>query len=178
MEKQKRVHYFNGQLLSAADLQAEQDYHRDTRRRNNLVFHGAGVVSGLKVSLGKDGSGPQVTVAPGHAVDPRGNLISLCEPLQVTLPAPKAALLVKIRYTESLTDPLPSTGNNTDDETQFSRVEEGAEVVLVAATDTAATSITPRARTTMPEEAVVLARLLPARSGWRLDRTFKVCRSS
>ena len=92
--------------------------------------------------------------------------------------SPKAALWVKIRYTESLTDPLPSTGGDTGEETQFSRVEEGADVVLVAATDTATTSRTPRARTTMPEEAVVLARLLPARSGWRLDRTFKVCRSS
>lgn len=178
MDKQKRVHYFNGQFLSAADLQAEQDYHRDTRRRNNLVFHGAGVVSGLKVSLGKDDSGPSVTVAPGHAVDPRGNVISLCDPLLVALPAPKAALLVKLRYSEVLTDPVPSTGSDTGDETQFSRVEEGAEVVLVAATDTAATSRTSRVRAAMPEDAVVLARLVPTRSGWRLDRAFKACRSS
>ena len=174
MEKQKRVHYFNGQFLSAADLQAEQDYHRDTQRRHNLLLHGAGVVSGLKVSLGKDGSGPSVTVAPGHAVDPRGNVVSLCEPFQVVLPAPKAALLIKIRYTESLTDPVPATGGDT----QFSRVEEGAEVVLVAAPDTAAALKIARARSSVPEEAVVLARLIPTRSGWRLDRTFKVCRSS
>ena len=178
MEKQKRVHYFNGQFLSERDFQAEQDYHRGARRRNNLVFHGAGVVSGLKVSLGKDDSGPSVTVAPGHAVDPRGNVVSLCNPFQMRLPAPKAALLVKVRYTESLTDPVPSTGGDTGDETQFSRVEEGAEVVLVAATDTRAASKISRAKAAMPEASVVLARLIPTRSGWRLDRTFKVCRSS
>ena len=177
MEKQKRVHYFNGQLLSVTDLQAEQNYHRDAQRRHNLVFHGMGVVSGLKVSLGKDGSRALVTVAPGHAVDPHGNLISLCDPFQVALPAPKAALLVKIRYTESLTDPVPSTSGDTGDETHFSRVEEGAEVVLVAATDTATTAKTSRARAAMPEESVALARLVPARNGWRLDRAFKVCRS-
>ncbi len=178
MEKQKRVHYFNGQLLGVADLQAEQDYHRNAQRRHNLLFHGAGVVSGLKVSLSKKGSRPSVTVAPGHAVDPRGNVVSLCEPFQATLPAPKADLLVMIRYTESLTDAVPSVGGDTGDETQFSRVEEGAEVVLVAATDTSATARSLRARATMTEESVVLARLLPARGGWRLDRTFKVGRSS
>ena len=178
MEKQKRVHYFNGRFLSAEDLQAEQDYHRDTQRRHNLILHGAGVVSGLKVSLSKDGRGPSVTVAPGHAVDPRGNLINLCEPLAVALPTPKVALLVKLRHSEVLTDPVPSTGSDAGNETQFSRVEEGAEVVLVAATDTAATSKAARARAAAPEASVVLARLIPTRSGWRLDRTLKVCRSS
>jgi hypothetical protein len=86
--------------------------------------------------------------------------------------------LVKICYTESLTDPVPSTGGDAGDETQFSRVEEGSEVVVAAETDTAATSRTVRARAAMAEQAVVVARLLPSRSGWRLDRTFKVGRSS
>jgi hypothetical protein len=172
------VHYFNGQLLSVADLQAEQDYHRDAQRRHYLLFHGAGVVSGLKVSLSKDGSRSLVTVVPGHAVDPRGNVVSLCDPFQVALPAPKAALLVKIRYTESLADPVPAMGSDTGDETQFTRVQEGAEVLLVAVTDATATAKTSRSRAAMSEESVVLARLLPSRSGWRLDRTFKVCRSS
>ena len=45
----KRPHFFAGQLLDAATLQGEQDYHRDKLRRHNRILHGFGIVSGLGV---------------------------------------------------------------------------------------------------------------------------------
>src|SRR6266545_4536914 len=35
-----RPHFFTGQLLDAATLQAEQDYHREKLRRHNRTLHG------------------------------------------------------------------------------------------------------------------------------------------
>ncbi len=46
----KRPHYFTGQILSADDFTAEQEYHIGKQRRHNLHCHGFGVVHGLKVS--------------------------------------------------------------------------------------------------------------------------------
>ena len=59
----KRVRFFSGQLLSAGDLQAEQDYVRDRLRRHNRWPHGWGVVGGLAVSVGREG----IVVKPGLA---------------------------------------------------------------------------------------------------------------
>lgn len=36
----KRVHFFVGQPLGAADFEAEQDYHRRMRHLHNRVLHG------------------------------------------------------------------------------------------------------------------------------------------
>lgn len=45
-----RPRYFNGQLLTADDLQAEQNYFREKLRRHNRCLHGWGVVRGLEVT--------------------------------------------------------------------------------------------------------------------------------
>src|SRR2546430_2750976 len=42
-----RPHFFAGQLLDSATLQAEQDYHREKLRRHNRTLHGFGTVNGL-----------------------------------------------------------------------------------------------------------------------------------
>ena len=75
----KRVNYFTGQLLGAADFQAEQDYHRAKQRLHNRVLLGSGVAQGLQVSVGKGDAAGSVVVAPGSAVDRNGELLVLCE---------------------------------------------------------------------------------------------------
>ena len=72
----KRIHYFAGQLLSAADFQAEQDYHLGKQRQLNLQGYGAGVVSGLRATVAPDG----VHLSPGMAIDQIGNEIVLADP--------------------------------------------------------------------------------------------------
>jgi hypothetical protein len=168
MARLKRVNYFTGQLLNAADLQAEQEYHLEKHRRHNLLFHGSGIVTGLDISIANDKDGSSVTIGPGHAVDPLGNDIDLCAAVKLRLPKSAAALLVELRYTESLTDPVSANSGTTGDETQPSRIEEGGEVALLK--QPPPTSLTSSA-------GVVLARLIPTPRGWRLDRRHKLRRT-
>ena len=64
----KRPHYFDGQLLTAADFSQEQEYHLGQRRLHNRMLHGAGVVSGLRVSAGETSSAPAIVVEAGFAL--------------------------------------------------------------------------------------------------------------
>ena len=170
----KRVNYFNGQLLSTADFQAEQEYHRAKQRLHNRVLHGAGVVEGLKVSVGKGGGAGSVVVTPGSALDPAGELISLCEAGSLSLQSTAAAALVYLRYTECPADAVPVAGNNPDTASQPSRIKEGCELVLVDEASPTANRAR-RAAATAPI-GVALARLVRTRTGWRVDRKFKVAR--
>jgi len=70
----KRLRFFDGQLLTAKDFQAEQDYQIEKRRLHNRFLHGSGVVDGLAVSI-EDGPGGAVLVSPGLALDRDGNEI-------------------------------------------------------------------------------------------------------
>jgi hypothetical protein len=74
----RRVNFFDGQLLSAADLREEQEYHRRMRYLHNRVFHGWGVAEGLEVSIDLP---TRVQVSPGVALDRGGHEIVLEEPL-------------------------------------------------------------------------------------------------
>ena len=68
----KRPRFFDGELLTAKDLQVEQDYQIEKRRLHNRMLHGLGVVSELAVSV-DDGPSVAVCVSPGFALDASGN---------------------------------------------------------------------------------------------------------
>ena len=65
----KRPNYFTGQMLSAEDFTAEQEYHKGKQRRHNLYCHGFGVLHGLKVATTKEKTGWTVVIKPGVAID-------------------------------------------------------------------------------------------------------------
>ena len=65
-----RVRFFEGQLLTARDLEAEQTYQMEKRRLHNRMLHGVGVVDGLAVSVEDLPSAPAI-VSPGLALDSR-----------------------------------------------------------------------------------------------------------
>ena len=75
----ERVRFFDGQLLTATDFEAEQRYHLEKRRLHNRMLHGFGVVDGLGVSVA-DGTDAAVVVSPGFALDRRGNEIIVAGP--------------------------------------------------------------------------------------------------
>ncbi len=168
----KRVNYFTGQLLSAADFQAEQDYHREKQRLHNRVLLGSGVVGGLKVSLGKGICAGSVVISPGSAVDPTGELLQLCEPGSLRLKSTAAAVRVYLRYTERPTDAVPTTTPNPNATSQPSRIEEGSELVL--ADEAPPTPAKARRVAAADPTGVALARLVRTQTGWRVDRKFKV----
>jgi hypothetical protein len=64
MDQPERVRYFDQQFLRVEDFTAEQDYHRDMRRRHNRMMHTPGIAEGLL--LVADGTGVKIT--PGSAI--------------------------------------------------------------------------------------------------------------
>ncbi len=81
------INFFNGRLLSAEDLSKEQEANRQARRRLGLAI-GDGVAYGLEVrkTPGAGGTAPSlVTVAPGLAVDRRGNTLRVMQRVDISL---------------------------------------------------------------------------------------------
>jgi hypothetical protein len=151
MSKLKRVRYFTGQLLTAEDLTAEQEYLLERQRRRNRQFVEAGIVSGLQVSV----DGESIRVEPGMAIDGRGNeiVIDTVETLPLPLP-PDCRFRLVLRYRETLTDPIPAQGDDMGS-VQFSRIEEGYALELV-----------PPA--TVPHDGLVLADGRNRDHGWEI----------
>jgi hypothetical protein len=85
----RRPDFFSGRLLDAATLQREQEYQREKLRRYILAVHGCGIVWGLSVSVDatSDPAASRVIVAPGVAIDNRGEQLAL--PCGASLAAPK-----------------------------------------------------------------------------------------
>lgn len=164
----KRVAWFEGKLLSAADFVDEQSYFRERLRRRNLLLHGAGIVSGLEVSLAPPAGpgGPFVVVEPGFAFDPLGEEIEVCRQVTMPLPPRGLSLSVQLRFVERPADPVPaplSPGPASTGGSVPSRIEESFAIDLTAA-----------AR----EDALSIARLAFRRGRWQLDRRFKPPRAS
>jgi hypothetical protein len=153
----KRVHFFDGKLLSTADLRDEQEYHLGKRRLHNRTLHGWGVVAGLEVHVSTDTTAPVVTVAPGMALDPSGREVVLVEPLVVPIDAESSPRLVVIEYAERGTDPVPGSD---PDAPRSSRIEEGAAVRLVDESGGCA-------------DGVIVGRLILDAAGWTVDPHFE-----
>lgn len=119
----ERVRYFTGQLLSSEDFQEEQSYLLDRLRRHNRYLHGWGVVFGLEVSISNTNV---VVVTPGLAIDCAGNEITVEDCLRIAISPSEVTIHVAIRYREIPVRPVPTFHG-----TEFSRIREGAEVVLL-----------------------------------------------
>ena len=150
-----RVRYFTGQLLSAADFQQEQDYHRSRQRRHNLVLHGFGIVSGLDVTIqpGQSGPGSQVVVSPGVAIGPDGEELLGCEPLTDAVCKGGSPCYVTLRLGEKATAPV--SGGDA------SRIEETTELAIVQ---------------DVPAADLAIARIGRDGNAWRLDPGFQPAR--
>ena len=116
----ERSRFFTGQVLTADDLQREQDYHRDKARLHNRFLHGWGVVAGLRVSIDQG----VVVVAPGLALDCAGNELILPTEERVSLSGLTGRQYVTIRYVELPTAQIPSPSG----EVEVSRIKEAVAV--------------------------------------------------
>lgn len=99
----ERTSFHSGQLLTADDLNREQNYFRNKLKRHNRVLHGFGVISGLRVTA----AGGKILVEPGFALDCEGNEIVVGEsqtisPLSVC--ATVRVAYVQIRYAETCSE--------------------------------------------------------------------------
>lgn len=153
----ERNHYFVGRLLDADDFRLEQQYFNRKLKRLQRAVLKTGIIRGLAVSMGEDGNSSLVTVSPGFALDPHGELIDVPDAITIAVPdcSEPATAWVTLRYVERLTAPVPvlSGPDDTDVRTQPTRVAEGYAV-----------AITPDA----DADAVQLGRLVHDGQTWRL----------
>ena len=89
-----RPRYFVGLVLSANNLEAEQNYHRDKRRFRNLYTLGSGIVSGLLLKAHDNGR--SISVSPGLAIDGYGREICVDSAVELALSGGNDRLLVCI----------------------------------------------------------------------------------
>jgi hypothetical protein len=153
----ERVRFFNGQVLSVADLEAEQNYHLEMRRLHNRVLHGVGVVQGLTVT--KDMARTEgVIVSPGFALDGQGREIIVDKAADLDIGrCTRSTCFVTLQYKETPSDPSPTRGGVSE----FSRITEGF-VVATASQDPA-----------QGDGSVLgLARLLWHDDHWRIDQDY------
>ena len=142
----ERLNYYEGEYLGAVEFDAEQEYHRDMRRRHNIGQHTWGIVAGLELAQVLNG-GPNnevdVFVMPGMAVDGFGREIVVLGKAQITQEpfapyydstlgsAPKQMYLW-IAYDQSLIRPSQDaclSANRTD---AFGRVQETYRIAVTA----------------------------------------------
>jgi len=154
----QRVRFFDGQLLTAKDFQAEQKYHIEKRQLHNRMLHGSGVVSGLAVSV-EDAPGAAVLVSPGLAIDRIGNEILVHGPVRIDPGICTGDVcFVTIEFTETATDPQPGTNGGVE----FSRVSEGYSV-SISMQEPSEGANTPQ---------LGLARLIRMEGRWVVDDTY------
>ena len=163
-----RPRYFDGQLLTANDFRAEQDYFLEKNRRHNRSLHGCGTVWGLEVSVaeGDIPGGQVVVVNPGFAIDRNGNEILVPSVQQADLPSEGSDLeaCVYLCYEETLEGFVPVPGSPESGETSAaSRTREDFKLCLV--TQKGADCECP-----FPFR---LAKLRRTEGGWRLDHSYR-----
>ena len=155
-ESLKRPLFFSGQLLDAATLTAEQDYHREKLRRHNRALLGYGVVSGLAVRVepATDSDGSRIVVEPGYAIDRRGEEISLPCGATVAAPTQGDSAFVTLRFWERACQPSPTAGGIP---TGMPSVEEACIIGVDPA---------------VVDPAFALARLVRSEGRWQVDPQF------
>jgi hypothetical protein len=70
----KRINPFQGLVIDADTWRDAHDYHRDLQRLHLLTLHKTGIVDGLEVTANNPPD-YSVTIHPGVAIDPEGNVI-------------------------------------------------------------------------------------------------------
>lgn len=107
----KRINFFEGFFTTDEDWNAAEAYHLEKRRLHNRILHQSGIVpiagGGLKVTSRGKGD-LSFEVAPGYAVDGKGNELVLRDPAVKVIEVDKLKLpqtvYVGIRYYEEPTD--------------------------------------------------------------------------
>lgn len=144
----ERLNYYEGEFLGAVDFQAEQEYHRDMRRRHNLGQHTWGIVTGLELAQppngNMDGAYTEVDVylQPGMAVDGFGREIVVLNQSQLTpsmfaafaasSPSTPVLMYVWICYQQALLEPPADACTSMNVSDAYARVQETYTLTVTA----------------------------------------------
>jgi len=164
----KRVRYFDGQMVTAQDLAAEQEYFLRKMRRHNRNLHGSGIVSGLEIAF----RGELIVVSPGYALDCVGDEIFVESPVELHWPVDQESCYLILRYVERARDRVPVPFGDQE-KFENSRIEEGFELIFTTEETwkehkEEGSCWTPRGK----RHGIPLARLVFKRDRWEVDDSF------
>ncbi len=142
----KRIRAVDGMAVTADVWEEAHDYHRQINRLHTLLYHGAGIVTGLEV-IASDPADSSVYVLPGLAMDSIGQTIVIPEPRAYDLGHTEGRLYLIVTYNES----RPQSSG--------SRVQEDAPLYVQAQYSLEAVTDLP------PTPHIEVARI------WRRDNT-------
>lgn len=147
-----RLHYYERQYLGAADLEDQQTYLRDMRRRHNIGHHTWGIVTGLDLVCvpvqGDPNKAVNFFIQPGMAIDGFGREIIVMAPVPLD-PALFASFLggppktpggpptglrheVWISYDQAPAQQPVAGFAQCDSSNQFGRIQETYQIVIDA----------------------------------------------
>lgn len=134
----ERNRFFNGKLMTARDMQAEQNYHAG--RFDTLTQHvtGEGIVCGLDVEIEPaEGAGdtPTAVVGPGLAFDSSGRPIVVADDTPEEIPSAKLGgngVSVFIEHATCKTEsvPIPGSEDACKEECDYNRLRETVDITF------------------------------------------------
>jgi hypothetical protein len=166
----KRPRYFAGNLLTAADLELEQQYVREKSKLHNRALHGFGIVFGLKVTV----DAGQVLVEPGLALDCEGNevVVSAAQSIPaaaITIDCPTVYL--HLRFAEENSHPVSAGANET------ATVTESFELIFTKENyNRGHRHLRARWLACGQSHALTIAKLKRSSHGWRVERGYRAPR--
>lgn len=133
-----RLHYYERQYLGAADLEDQQTYLRDMRRRHNIGHHTWGIVIGLLLveePVAGDPTAVDVFIQPGMAIDGFGREIIVMapvklDPLLFSSFANQQHRSVWIQFEQQLANQAQGGYAQCNGTNQFGRIQETYKVVI------------------------------------------------
>ena len=164
-----RNNFFDGKLLTAADLELEQNYFRSKLKLHNQLLHGFGIVSGLEVKVSSRGS--KLLITPGLALDCTGNEVLVQNPVEHPLPGTNFApsVFLTIHYQETKKDliPLPEL----DEACRHGHIAEGFGLTFESNNPHQGhRHLRGRWQPCGQLHGLTIARLKKSEGQWRLDR--------
>jgi hypothetical protein len=133
-----RLHYYERQYLGAADLEDQQAYLRDMRRRHNIGPHTWGILVGLMMveePVAGDPTAVDVYIQPGMAIDGFGREIIVMAPIKLDPLlfesfANQQHRAVWISYDQELVSQAKGGYAQCNSTNQFGRIQETYKIVI------------------------------------------------
>lgn len=132
LEQFEKNQFFQGKLMTARDMQTEQEYHAERVHVLNRFGLGRGILYGAEVSsVEETDTELKVTVEPGVVVDAYGRPVVIEHSTTKTLPLPSEdTIYLYIRFNEAELEsvPVPEVRGASTEEYMSNRVVEGFEL--------------------------------------------------
>jgi hypothetical protein len=121
----RRIQPLDGMAVTAQVWEEAHDYHRRFQQLHDRVRHGPEIVTGLGV-IASDPPDSSVYILPGVAVDPRGQVIVVTEPVAYDVGAAHGLLYLLLTYEES----SPTPDRDQEDSPLYVQAQFGIEATM------------------------------------------------